>query len=173
MPANDFLPETIDLFHGQKRSAERAIAQVADADLDRVLGPEENSIAIIVQHIAGNQRSRWTDFLTADGEKPDRARDTEFEARGLSRDELLALWEGGWRTLFAAVEPLTDADLDRTVMIRGEPHTVSKAILRQVAHYAVHVGQIVQLARHFAGDRWESLSIPRGGSRSFNREKMG
>ena len=169
----DFLPETLALFRSQKQAVERALAQVADADLDRVPGDRstadgENSIALIVQHIAGNQRSRWTDFLTSDGEKPDRQRDTEFAERGLSRAELMDLWESGWSALFGALEPLTAADMTRTVTIRGEPHTVAKAILRQVAHYATHVGQIVQLARHFAGSEWTSLSIPRGGSGAFN-----
>ena len=149
----DFLGEAIALFRSQKTTVERAIAQVTDEQLHVVLGAEENSIAIIMQHIAGNQISRWTDFITTDGEKPDRHRDREFEVQGLSRDELFALWQQGWSTLFAAVEPLTDDDLARVVTIRGEPHTVLKAILRQVGHYAAHVGQIVQLARHFAGER--------------------
>ncbi len=171
MTVPEFLAESISIFRGQKISAERAIAQIPDAQLHVVLGAEENSIAIVMQHIAGNQISRWTDFLTTDGEKPDRHRDTEFEARGLSREELLALWGRGWATLFAAIEPLTDDDLARVIMIRGERHTVTKAILRQLSHYATHVGQVVQLARHLAGDRWQSLSIPRGGSEAFNREK--
>ena len=169
MAAPEFIEESVAIFRGQKRSAERAIAQLSDDQLHVVLGREENSIAIVMQHIAGNQLSRWTDFLTTDGEKPDRHCDTEFEARGLPREDLLALWERGWATLFAATTPLTAHDLARVVQIRGEPHTVTKAILRQLSHYATHVGQIVQLARHLRGDRFETLSIPRGGSEAFNR----
>lgn len=168
-PAPDPLAEALSVLRGQKKLAERAIAQVPDGALGVPLGPEENSIAVIVQHIAGNQLSRWTDFLTSDGEKPDRDREREFEERGLSRAELLALWERGWTALFSALEPLTAADLGRIVAIRGEPHTVLRAVMRQLSHYAQHVGQIVFLARHHAGDHWQSLSIPRGGTAAFNR----
>lgn len=166
--SDPFLDECLALFRSQKSTVEQALARVPDDRLETTLGEGENSIAILIQHIAGNQLSRWTDFLTADGEKPDRARDTEFETQGLDRAALLERWERGWAALFGAIEPLRGEDLDRTVTIRGEPHSVRKAILRQVAHYAQHVGQIVQLARHHAGDRWESLSIPRGGSEAFN-----
>jgi len=169
IPPPDPLAEALSVLRGQKKLAERAMEQVPDADLHRALSPGENSIAVIVQHIAGNQLSRFTEFLTTDGEKPDRQRDGEFEERGLSRAELLALWERGWGTLFGALEPLTIADLGRIVTIRGEPHTVLRAAMRQLSHYATHVGQIVFLARHLAGDRWKSLSIPRGGSAEFNR----
>ena len=161
MTAPDLLPELVLLFRGQKALAEGALAQVRDDELHVALGPEENSIAVVVQHVAGNQLSRWTDFLTTDGEKPDRGRDAEFEEQGLSRAALMRRWEAGWGRLFATLEALTPADLERTVTIRGEPHTVVKALLRQVSHYAYHVGQIVQLARHLAGERWTSLSIPR------------
>ena len=147
-----------------RRLAERALAQVGDEDLFAVLGAEENSIAIVMKHLAGNMRSRWADFLASDGEKPDRHRDREFEHEGESRAALVAAWEAGWQCTFAALEPLSDRDLGRVVHIRGEPHTVVQAINRQLAHYAYHVGQIVQLARHFAGERWQSLSIPRGRS---------
>jgi len=169
VPAPDPLAEALSVLRGQKKLAERAMAQLADADLHRALGPGENSIAVIVQHIAGNQLSRWTDFLATDGEKPDRDREGEFEERRLPRAELLVLWERGWAALFAALEPLGPADLARVVTIRGEPHTVLRAVMRQVSHYAQHVGQIVLLARHHAGERWTSLSIPRGGSADFNR----
>lgn len=161
----DFLGNARAKFLQQKALAERAIAQVSDADLHRTLGTEENSIAVIVQHIAGNQRSRWTNFLTTDGEKPDRKRDGEFEELGLGRDELLARWEAGWAALFSALEPLGPDDLGRRITIRGEEHTVLAAVLRQVDHYGYHVGQIVQLARHHVGDSWTSLSIPRSGRR--------
>mgnify|MGYP001822751819 CR=1 FL=1 len=167
------LPEMLDLLRGLKRTAERAVAQVPDDRLSVPLGPDENSIAILMQHISGNQRSRWTDFLTTDGEKPDRARDTEFEDAGLPRVALLERWEEGWAVLFGALEPLGPDDLDRIVRIREEPHTVSKAILRQIGHYAMHVGQIVQLARHHAGPEWKTLSIPRGRSDEFLRRPPG
>lgn len=152
-----------------KELAERALAQVDDADFFTATGGEDNSIALIVKHLAGNLRSRWRDFLVSDGEKPDRNRDAEFEQLPAdTRAGLMDQWESGWRELFAALEPLNDADLDRTVTIRGEPLSVLQAVVRQVAHYAYHVGQIVLLAKHHAGDRWQSLSIPRGASAAFN-----
>ena len=129
---------------------------------------ESNSIAIIVKHLAGNMRSRWTDFLTSDGEKPDRDRDSEFEAPPKTRDELLALWESGWQLAFDALAPLTDADLSRTAYIRSEAHSVMQTIHRQVAHYSYHIGQIVYLAKHFAGPDWNALTIPRRKSAEFN-----
>ncbi len=140
---------------------------MTDDQLGTVLDSETNSMAIMVKHIAGNMRSRWTDFLTSDGEKPDRRRDTEFEAPPASRAELMEMWEDGWALVFAALEPLTDADLGRTVTIRGEAHSVMQAINRQIAHYAYHVGQIVMLAKHFQAAQWRSLSVPRGKSAEF------
>ena len=137
------------------------MAQVTDAQLVQALDSESNSIALIVKHMAGNMRSRWTDFLTTDGEKPDRNRDSEFEAPPATRAALMELWESGWRYVFAALEPLTDADLTRTVYIRAEAHSVMQAINRQVAHYACHVGQIVFLAKHFRSSQWTTLSMPR------------
>jgi hypothetical protein len=125
-----------------------------------------------MRHMAGNMRSRWTDFLTSDGEKPDRRRDQEFEQTRQTRAELLAEWEDGWRRVFDAVDPLTDADLDRTVLIRAEPHTVYKAISRQVAHYAGHAYQILLLAKHIKGTDWQTLSVPRGQSEEFNRRML-
>ncbi|HEY7789951.1 MAG TPA: DUF1572 family protein [Vicinamibacterales bacterium] len=152
-----------------KGLADRAMAQVSDEQFFEALSPIDNSIAIVVKHIAGNARSRWTDFLTSDGEKPDRHRDTEFELAGAnSREQLMAAWEEGWRLLFEAIAPLGAADLDRTVTIRGEGLSVRQAIGRQMTHYAYHVGQIVYVARHLAGDRWTSLSIPKGQSEAFN-----
>jgi Protein of unknown function (DUF1572) len=169
-----YLEDARRQFHGQKKLAEKAMAQVSDEQFFTVLDPEDNSIALVVKHIAGNLRSRWTNFLTSDGEKPDRHRDTEFEKEGRdSRQSLMERWEAGWRVLFENVDPLAPSDLDRTVTIRGEPHTVVKAINRQLTHYAYHVGQIVFLAKHFAGGRWESLSIPRGKSEEFNSGKAG
>lgn len=169
-----YLEDAIAELRKYKKFADRAVAQVIDEDFFRQLDPESNSIGLIVKHVSGNLRSRWTDFLTTDGEKPDRNRDAEFEkADSDTRESVHARWEDGWRTLFAALEPLTDADLERTVMIRGEPHTVVQAINRQLTHYASHVGQIVFLAKHFAGDRWKTLSIPRGKSREFEVSKTG
>jgi hypothetical protein len=172
--ADLYLEDVKRQFHGQKKLAEKALAQVDDADFFRTLDPESNSIALVIKHIAGNSRSRWTDFLKSDGEKPDRHRDTEFEkGSGDSRPALMERWEAGWRALFENVDPLGPADLDRNVTIRGEPHTVVKALNRQLTHNSYHIGQIVFLAKHFAGDRWVSLSIPRGKSEEFNARMRG
>jgi hypothetical protein len=165
-----YLEDSLELSRYYKRLAERAMEQVSDDQLFAELDPESNSIAIVVKHMAGNMRSRWTDFLTSDGEKPDRDRDSEFVAPPATREALLALWEDGWKRVFDALEPLTDADLGRTVLIRGEAHSVMQAINRQVAHYANHVGQIILLAKHYAGERWTSLSVPRNRSAEFNRK---
>ena len=162
-----YVKDSIALFRQYKRLADRAIEQMTDEQLYTAIDPESNSIAIIMKHIAGNMRSRWTDFLSSDGEKPNRNRDTEFEAAPATRAELLAMWEEGWRLLFAALEPLSDSDLTRKVLIRTEPHSVMQAINRQVAHYAMHIGQIVFLAKHLAGANWKTLSIPRGRSAEF------
>ena len=164
-----FLQDALSLFRMSKTLGEKAIAQVRDEDLFVVLDGEANSIAIIVKHMAGNMRSRWTDFLTADGEKPNRDRDSEFVDPPATRSELLKVWEEGWACVFRALDPLTDADMGREVLIRGERHSVMQAINRQVAHYSYHVGQMVLLAKHFASDRWQSLSIPRNRSAEFNR----
>jgi hypothetical protein len=162
MLSQSYLEETIRQFRRLKDLAEKAMAQVRDEDFFVTLDPESNSIAIMVKHLAGNMRSRWTDFLTSDGEKPDRKRDTEFEIEVRdSKESLLRRWEIGWRCLFDALTPLTAEDLGKTVFIRGEPHSVIQAINRQLSHYAGHVGQIVFLAKHFAGAGWQSLSIPR------------
>jgi hypothetical protein len=141
--------------------------QAPDEALFATLDAESNSIAIIVKHLAGNMRSRWSDFLATDGEKPDRNRDAEFELPPKARAELMALWEAGWKDVFDALARLTDADLGRTVYIRTEPHSVMQAIHRQIAHYSYHVGQIVYLAKHFAGSNWHSVTIPRGKSAEF------
>lgn len=153
-----------------KELADKALAQVRDEDLAVTLDPESNSLAMILQHLAGNLRSRWTDFLTTDGEKPDRHRDAEFEAHGTSRADLLASWEEGWSRLFGTLDSLSVDDLGKTVPIRSEPHTVVQAINRGIAHAAYHVGQIVFLAKHFASADWRTLSIPRGKSREFTQE---
>ena len=163
------IEDAIAVLRYYKKLAEQAMAQVTDEDLFAVLDGEANSIAIIVKHMAGNMRSRWTEFLTTDGEKPNRDRDSEFVDPPATREALLGEWEHGWATMFRALEPLTDADLARTVTIRGEAHSVMQAINRQLAHYPYHAGQIVLLAKHFASDRWQSLSVPRNQSAEFNR----
>jgi Protein of unknown function (DUF1572) len=165
-----YLEDALTLFAYYKKLAERAMDQVADAQLFATIDGEANSIAVIVKHMAGNMRSRWTSFLSTDGEKPDRDRDSEFEEPPATRADLLALWEAGWACVFSALEPLTDADLTRTVTIRGEPHSVLQAINRQLAHYPHHIGQIVLLAKHFCCDQWQTLSVPRKGSQEFNRK---
>jgi uncharacterized damage-inducible protein DinB len=165
-----YLKDCIDLFHYYKKLGERAIEQCPDEDLFATLDAESNSIATIVKHMAGNMRSRWLNFLTSDGEKPDRNRDTEFETPPRTRTEMMALWDNAWKYVFTALEPLTEADLTRTVTIRTEPHSVMQAINRQVAHYAHHAGQIVFAAKHFTAlktGKWDSLSIPRGRSKEF------
>src|SRR5713226_1496028 len=164
-----YTKDAVDLLRYYKRLADRAIEQCPEEGLFSTLDDESNSIAIIVKHMAGNMRSRWTDFLTTDGEKPDRHRDTEFEAPPATRTELVEMWERGWKHVFDALELLSDADLARTITIRTEPHSVMQAINRQVAHYSYHVGQIVYLARHLAGDRWQTLTIPKK-SAEFNRQ---
>src|SRR6266851_3686887 len=138
-----YVRDSLAVFRYYKKLAERAMEQLTEDQLVAVLDAESNSIAIIVKHMAGNMRSRWTDFLISDGEKPDRNRDTEFEAPPKTRAELMEIWERGWKLLFGALEPLSDADLTRTITIRTEPHSVMQAINRQVAHYSYHVGQIV------------------------------
>jgi hypothetical protein len=165
-----YLKDSLDLFRYYKKLAERAMAQVSDEQLFAELDEGGNSIAIIIKHMTGNMRSRWVDFLTTDGEKPDRNRDGEFVDRPATREELMRLWEDGWGHIFSALEPLSDSDLGRTVTIRGEAHSVMQAINRQVAHYSMHIGQIVMLAKHFAHDQWQSLSIPRNRSAEFNRK---
>jgi hypothetical protein len=153
-----------------KSLGDKAMAQLSDPELFTVIDPESNSIAVIVKHIAGNMRSRWTDFLRSDGEKPDRHRDGEFEiGPGTTRADVLRWWEEGWGVTFAAIEPLGAGDLMRTVLIRHEPHSVVEAISRQIAHYGEHVGQIIFLAKHLRSSAWQTLSIPRGQSEEFNR----
>lgn len=164
-----YLEDSLAVFRQYKKLAEGAMAQVADDELNAALDPEMNSIGQIVKHLAGNMRSRWTDFLTSDGEKPDRNRDSEFVEPPATREAVMKLWEEGWGRVFDALEPLTEADLSRTVTIRGERHSVMQAINRQIAHYACHCGQIVFLAKHLQHEQWRSLTIPRNRSTDFNR----
>ncbi len=156
-------------FHNYKKMAERAIEQVSDTEFFALIDPEANSIALIVKHIAGNLHSRWTDFLTTDGEKEFRKRDTEFELIEDTRESLMEFWETGWQALSDNIEPLTVKDFSRTVTIRGEPHTIVEAINRQLTHYAYHVGQIVLLAKHFRSAEWKTLSVPKNRSAEFNQ----
>jgi hypothetical protein len=158
---DSYLKDSITVFKDCKRMGETAIAQCPDASLSAQLDENSNSIGLIVKHLAGNMRSRWTEFLTTDGEKPNRDRDSEFEEPPKNRSELLDMWDSGWRCLFAALEPLREEDLKKTVTIRGEEHSVMQAINRQIAHYSDHVGQIILLAKHFAGADWKTLTIPK------------
>jgi hypothetical protein len=171
--ATHYLEEARRQFRGHKRLGEGALAQLKDEELFVTLDPEANSVAIIVKHLAGNMRSRFTDFLTTDGEKPDRHRDQEFElTANTTRAEVMRWWDQGWACVLSAIESLKPEDVPRTVTIRGEPHTVLQAINRQIAHYAYHVGQIVFLAKHMRSGEWKSLSIPRGKSEEFNRQPI-
>jgi len=167
--SKNYLDDAIRSFRSYKRLAERALEQVSDDEFFFQIDEESNSLALIVKHIAGNQRSRWRDFLTSDGEKPDRHRDTEFELIDDTRESLKAFWETGWTTLFDALESLTPEDLEKTVTIRGEPHTVVEAINRQLTHYPYHIGQIVFLAKHLRASGWKTLSVPRNRSAEFNK----
>jgi hypothetical protein len=167
-----YLEDSLAVLRYYKKLGDGAMAQVTDAQLYETLDPEANSIAVTVKHIAGNMRSRFVDFLTADGEKPDRDRDSEFVEPPPTRDELMQLWEQGWDCVFRALGPLSEADMTRTIAIRGEAHSVMQAINRQVAHYAYHIGQIVLLAKHFQHDRWKTLSVPRNASADFNKSVL-
>jgi hypothetical protein len=161
-------------FHQTKDNADRAFAQLRDEDFFFRLSDHQCSIAAYVRHLSGNMRSRWTNFLSSDGEKPDRDRESEFAETPISRESLMQLWEDGWAALFGALASLQPADLERTVYIRNEPHSVIAAIVRQIAHYAWHVGQIALLAKHIKslrGEPWDYLTIPPGGSAAFNRSK--
>jgi hypothetical protein len=166
--ATHFLEEAHRQMRGHKRLGEGATAQLKDPELFITLDPESNSIALIVKHMAGNMRSRFTDFLTTDGEKPDRHRDQEFELSSTTtRADLTKWWEEGWARVFTTIEALKPADVVRTVTVRGEPHTVMQAINRQIAHYAYHTGQIVFMAKHIRSGKWKTLSIPRGKSENY------
>jgi uncharacterized damage-inducible protein DinB len=171
--ARHYVADVLVNLRKQKALAEGALAQVPDDALDHVLDRESNSLSVLVRHIAGNMRSRWTDFFTTDGEKPDRNRDAEFEAAARTRAELLVEWEDGWRRLFDVLESLAPADLTRRVALRGEQMSVLEAIDRALVHYSYHVGQIVLLAKHLRRGEWRSLSIPRRRSRADERDAGG
>ena len=164
-----YLDDTRASFRAYKKLAERALAQVKDDEYFLTLDEESNSIAVMMKHIAGNMLSRWTDFLTSDGEKPDRNRDLEFVIEsGTTKEQLFAYWEQGWACLFNALESLQPSDFDKTVFIRGKAHSIVQATHRQMTHYAYHIGQIVFLAKHLRAADWKSLSVPRNRSADFN-----
>jgi uncharacterized damage-inducible protein DinB len=165
----NYRDDAVKSFRTYKTMGEKAMDQVSDDEFFTAIDAEANSIGVIVKHVAGNLVSRWTDFLTSDGEKPDRDRDSEFEMIADTRASLMEFWERGWSTLFAAIEPLTPADFSRTVTIRTEPHTIAEALNRQMTHYAYHIGQIVLLAKHFRGADWNTLSVPKNRSAEFNQ----
>ena len=171
-----WLDEVIDQYRSHKKRCERAAVQVSDGDFFEALAGNPLSIAILMKHLGGNHRSRWRDFLTTDGEKRDRDRDSEFLVEGETRESVLGHWDEGWRITFATLESLELEDLEKSVTIRGEPHTVVEALTRNLTHLAYHTGQIVHLARHFAGGDWQMLSVPIGESEAYNdrmRERFG
>jgi uncharacterized damage-inducible protein DinB len=162
--ADHFLETVRFEFKRNKQLADKALAQLNDEEFDKKLSPESNSVQVIVQHLTGNMLSRWTDFLTTDGEKPWRTRDAEFESQAISREALMQQWEKAWNILFDTLNALTTDDLLETIHIRKEPMTVTQALLRQISHYSYHVGQIVQLAKEWKGESWQTLSIPKNKS---------
>ena len=166
---SDYLQDSISAFRAYKKMAEKAIAQLRDDEYFVTLDEESNSVAVIMKHIAGNMISRWTDFLTSDGEKPERNRDLEFVLdAGATKESIHEYWERGWSCLYGALEPLQVADFEKKITIRGQPHSIVQAINRQLTHYAYHVGQIVFLAKHFRSTEWQTLSVPRNRSGAFN-----
>jgi len=170
--AKAYLDESFRTFRGYKRLADGALAQLSDEEFFRLSDAESNSIAALVKHMSGNLRSRWTDFLTSDGEKPDRHRDMEFEiGPGDTREDLMRRWEKGWEITFTTIQGLQPSDILRTVTIRGEPHTVLQAISRSVAHMAHHAGQVLFLAKQLRGTNWKTLSIPKGKSGEYNAQR--
>jgi len=165
----NYLDDSRSAMRAYKKLAEKAIAQLKDEEFFIALDQEANSVAVVMKHMAGNMISRWTDFLTSDGEKPDRNRDLEFVIEPhTNRDDVIAYWERGWKCVFDALEPLRSEDCEKTVLIRGEKHTIVQAINRQLMHYSYHIGQIVYLAKHFRSAEWTSLSVPRNRSAEFN-----
>jgi len=165
----NYFEDALSSFRAYKKLADKAIAQLQDEEFFVSLDEEANSVAVVMKHMVGNMLSRWTDFLTSDGEKPNRNRDMEFVIEPqTSKDDVLAYWERGWKSVFDALEPLRVEDFEKKITIRGEEHTIVQAINRQMTHYAYHIGQIVFLAKHFRSAEWKSLSIPRNRSADFN-----
>ena len=173
MKPEQFLESVLIEFRSLKKVAEKAVQQISDKDFFSAPDSESNSIAVLMKHLAGNMRSRWTDFLTSDGEKPDRNRDSEFVTEGVNRAEIMQKWEAGWSSLFQALEPLKPEDLDKTVYVRGKAQSAYNAIFRQLTHYAVHVGQILYLAKHYAETNWQTLSVPKGKSEDYKKQMWG
>ncbi|MFB9844767.1 DUF1572 family protein [Mucilaginibacter ginsenosidivorans] len=171
--AQTYLESALHQFKYYRSVAEKTFAQLTDEQLFWQYNAESNSVAMIVQHISGNMLSRWTDFLTSDGEKEWRNREAEFDTVIKNRDEMIAEWDKGWQCLFDAINPLTDDDLNKIVLIRAETHSVAEAINRQLAHYPYHIGQIVFIGKMLAGDQWKSMTIPRGKSQAFNDKMFG
>jgi hypothetical protein len=169
---NNYLESTRSLFRYYRDLGDKALAQISSDQIHWQPSPESNSVAIIVKHLSGNMLSRFSDFLTTDGEKPWRDRDAEFENDYAGKDELMDAWNKGWECFFAAVDPITEADLPKIIYIRNQGHTVMEALQRQLGHYASHVGQIIYLCRLLAGPGWQTLSIAKGGSNAFNAEKF-
>lgn len=170
--SSDYLQSVTKQFEYYKMLGDKTMARVKDADLFRQFNEDSNSISTIVQHLWGNMMSRWTDFLTTDGEKEWRNRDAEFENKVTSREALLQLWDEGWECLFNALGRLTENDLEKIIFIRNQGHTVTEAINRQLAHYPYHIGQMVYIGKMICGSAWDSLSIPKGNSGSYNSEKF-
>jgi hypothetical protein len=168
----NYLDSARKLFQYYRELGDKALIQISDEHIHWHPSPESNSVAVIVKHLSGNMLSRFTDFLTTDGEKPWRNRDAEFKDDYADKAELLAAWNAGWECFFHAVNPLTESDLDKIVYIRNQGHTVMEALSRQLCHYPYHIGQLVYLCRILAGEQWQSLSIPKGGSQAFNAEKF-
>ena len=165
----NYLDDSRSAMRAYKKLAEKAIAQLKDEEFFIALDQEANSVAVVMKHMAGNMISRWTDFLTSDGEKPNRNRDMEFVIeQWTTKDDVIDYWERGWKCVFEALQPLRPEDFEKTITIRGEKHTIVEAINRQMAHYSYHIGQIVFLAKHFRSSEWQSLSIPRNRSAEFN-----
>ena len=171
MTSRTLVTEFEDEFRNIKRACEKAISQIDDGSLHAKINAEQNSVAVVIQHVGGNLVSRFTDFLTADGEKPGRNREGEFEDRQLSRSQLMEIWERGWSCLLTAIAPLTDADLSKTAMIRKEPHSVHKALLRAATHLSWHAAQFAMIGKHFKGTDWKYLTIPPKQSGDFNQSK--
>jgi hypothetical protein len=168
-PAENFLDSALRELRAYKKLGDKSIERLNEEEMHWHPSPESNSMAILIKHMAGNMRSRWTDFLTSDGEKADRNRDTEFEDDGDSKEKLIQLWENGWNILFSALEPLSPGMVSNHVIIRQQPLTIIEAICRQLTHYAYHVGQMVYLAKQIKDADFESLSIPKGKSVEFNK----
>ncbi|MGI8495733.1 MAG: DUF1572 family protein [Pyrinomonadaceae bacterium] len=170
--AENYLQETIAAFESYKKLAEKSFAQLSDEEFFKAIDAEANSIAAVAKHIGGNLRSRWTDFLTTDGEKPDRNRDSEFVAENDTRQSVMQIWETGWQTLFDSLNALAPEDLVKTITIRSEIYTMTRAALRSLAHTASHIGQIILLAKHFRSGEWQTLSVPKNKSAEFNNWLM-